>query len=285
MMDENSSKSKEGIDIRLALEILSQRSPEGNPYQRPCECIHHAPPMAKNMGQVIDISGDSSTRDESSSSVVQSEGTSQQSQKQGMEVERAERRRAIEEGFRSMTVKELLSTVLQAQEERVATYRVYDRYVCAAACCQYKSLSETKRTDDTACHRPSFILRGLDEVLETGNMTNYPHICAEATASFAVLSDTINVIQTILADRRRMDAKQLIHALQMHEKEKLNLTAALHLERIREQNENLPAAGGDGRIASLLQEGVRSLQTKISSIVGEINGDLEEIRCAMMEEE
>jgi hypothetical protein len=127
-------------------------------------------------------------------------------------------------------------------------------------------------------------VRGLDTLLETGNMTNYPYVCAAATSSFSVCSDTINIIQTVLADpqqRNRPDLQKLIGTLQTHEKEKLSLTAALHLDRIRESQHG----GGDERILALLQEAVASLRAKIEACVEQINDALEEIRYAMVEEE
>jgi hypothetical protein len=128
----------------------------------------------------------------------------------------------------------------------------------------------------------SFVFSGLATLLETGNMTNYPNVCAEATASFSVLSDTINIIQTALADSRsRKDLRDLIANLQQHEKEKLSLTAALHLDRIRESQQ----VGGDERILELLRLGVVSLRTKIEACVDNINEALEELRYAMVEEE
>jgi hypothetical protein len=129
-----------------------------------------------------------------------------------------------------------------------------------------------------------FFLRGLDTLLETGNMTNYPYVCAAATSSFSVCSDTINIIQTVLVDpqqRNRPDLQKLLATLQAHEKEKLSLTAALHLDRIRESQHG----GGDERILALLQEAVASLRAKIEACVEQINDTLEEIRYAMVEEE
>jgi hypothetical protein len=114
-------------------------------------------------------------------------------------------------------------------------------------------------------------------------MTNYPYVCAAATSSFSVCSDTINIIQTVLKEpsRNRPDLQQLIATLQTHEKEKLSLTAALHLDRIRESQQ----VGGDERILTLITQAVASLRTKIEACVEQINDVLEEIRYAMVEEE
>jgi DNA repair REX1-B len=132
--------------------------------------------------------------------------------------------------------------------------------------------------------------RGLGDIIQTGNMTNYPAICAEVTASFAVLSETINAVQKALADRHdRKDLAALISRLQKGEKEKLSLTAALHLESIRAQTQRQLdeqiMETADTRISSLLQQGVSSLQQLIAAAVEEINEVLEELRFALIEEE
>lgn len=137
---------------------------------------------------------------------------------------------------------------------------------------------------------------GLTTVLQKGNMTTYPETCARATASFAVLSDSIKMVEEILGTRQRKDLAGLLRQLQSHEKEKLYLTAACHLERIRQRNHDFQppqepvadpgaATTADPRIAKLLSESVASLQHKIATSVESINEVLEELRCAMLEEE
>ena len=128
-------------------------------------------------------------------------------------------------------------------------------------------------------------------------MTTYISSCAHATAAFAVLSETIIMIRTTLADPKnghdRKDLEQLLTNLQSQEREKLNLTAALHLERIRERNENMNTLDStttsnnksDDRILKLLNQGVQSLTQKIDDIVGDINETLEELRYALLEED
>jgi hypothetical protein len=116
-------------------------------------------------------------------------------------------------------------------------------------------------------------------------MTFYPDTCSKATAAFAVLSETIKAIQEILqSQRHRKDLVHLIVQLQGHEKEKLYLTAAHHLERIRQRNQQIQAQS-DPRIEKLLQDGVQTLQQKIHACMEQINEVLEEIRCSIMEED
>lgn len=116
-------------------------------------------------------------------------------------------------------------------------------------------------------------------------MTEYPTICARATASFSVLSDTVNTISSILTDaHKRPELVKLLSRLQKGEREKLNLTAALHLERIRQRN--LEQAGeGDDRVAQLLQDGAASLRSKLATCIDSINETLEEIRYAIADED
>ena len=180
-----------------------------------------------------------------------------------------EKRRALEEQRKKneaelrakldkMSVSELLKAAMSAQSERTLTYKTYDG--------------------------------GLDTVLSTGNITAYPGVVAAATASFAVLSDTINAIRkTLLEKHSRKDLDKLLGDLQRHEKEKLSTTAAWHLERIREKNEaaivNGASASADTRVHNMLQEGVTTLRAKIEELVEAINETLEEIRYAALEEE
>jgi len=172
----------------------------------------------------------------------------------------AERRAKLD----TMSVSELLRAALSAQSERTLTYKTYDG--------------------------------GLDTVLSTGNITAYPGVVAAATASFAVLSDTINAIRATLAEKHcRKDLDKLLGDLQRHEKEKLSTTAALHLERIREKNEAAivgaavassgASASADTRVQNMLQEGVTTLRSKVGELVEAINETLEEIRYAALEEE
>lgn len=121
-------------------------------------------------------------------------------------------------------------------------------------------------------------------ILATSNLTNYPAICAKATASFSILSDSIKSIQDVLLQEKngnRKDLVAMVTALQTQEKEKLNVTAALHLEKIREQNE---LSRGDERASDLLKEGVVTLSKRVTACVLAINELLEEIRYAMAEE-
>ena len=167
--------------------------------------------------------------------------------------------------------------------------------------------------------------RGLTSIMSTGNITAYPALCASITASFVVLSNTINSVRSVLLststasttttttttannnsrDGNREELREFInHAtrLQMHECTKLNLTAALHLERLRllsstttsslsslskneeeevrvgeeeEENDGMSTA----TIMRLLRESIHKLEIDLSTNIIQINDILEEMRC------
>lgn len=124
-------------------------------------------------------------------------------------------------------------------------------------------------------------------VLQTGNITTYPDACSRATAAFSVASDTIKIIQSILQARNRTELSNLIGQLQSHEQQKLQLTAAHHLERIRQNDHSMSDHSSitDSRTANLLHQGVLELQNRIHHRVQSINEVIDEIRCAIMDEQ
>ena len=119
-------------------------------------------------------------------------------------------------------------------------------------------------------------------------MSTYPAACAKATALFSVQSETINTIQRLFngSIHNRKDLAMVIAGLQHHEREKLNLTAALHLEKIRSHNQRLQTKhDNDEPIIQLLQDGIATIQQRLATCVQGINDALEEIRFAIAEEE
>jgi hypothetical protein len=82
--------------------------------------------------------------------------------------------------------------------------------------------------------------------------------------------------------RQEKEISNPIKQLQGLEKEKLHLTAAHHLERIRLQNEG-QQPNKDPRAMKLLEDGVASLQRKIATCIGNINECIDEIRCLLID--
>jgi hypothetical protein len=243
--------SRKGINIRQALDILSARTSHDHSHSHSdaqAGCQQNATDESKAMGQTIDLNAP-----ERATPDPETIAKSMEEERKKLDRDRKTREEQIRAHLQTMSVKDLLQAVIEAQRERVATYRTYDG--------------------------------GLDTVLQNGNMTEYPTICARATASFSVLSDTVNTISSILKDaHKRPELLKLLSQLQKDEREKLNLTAALHLERIRQRN--LEQAGeGDERVAQLLQDGATSLTSKLATCIDSINETLEEIRYAVGDED
>lgn len=265
-----------GIDIRQALDILSSR-----PARDPA--LNHNKPLSpalKSMGQTIDLFAASV---ELPADSPPSSSMSAKQTKKAKSISTAntdtpvEQRQKIRESLRGLPLIALLKTVLTAQEDRVRAYRLYDE--------------------------------ALGRVLVSNRLTDYPPACAAATAAFAVLSNTVSAVRDELSDRAN-DKKEssmptstsssiikYIKDLQSSEREKLQLTAAYHLERIRANNLRQPNLSdnfgdksdddddeADMRELSLFNKGIADLRSLIQNCVSDINDTMEDLRCALVEQ-
>lgn len=114
-----------GIDIHEAMEILSARKAteqQGSSKKDGCACCSLPSNLpnenAKQWGQRIDLMP----------ACVKEDGKKTlEWDKEKVEKERSERRAAIENRLQSSTPKDLLSCLLQTQQDRVTAYRDYDR--------------------------------------------------------------------------------------------------------------------------------------------------------------
>lgn len=113
------SNYPQGINFDQALAILSSREKQEETKQEaPCPC-HAATTMGNGtlppMGQVIDLEGTTTTTANASTS------------KEEVQKEQSERKEAFLQGITKISTRQLLQSVLEAQQQRVATYREYDR--------------------------------------------------------------------------------------------------------------------------------------------------------------
>jgi len=321
-----STSTSTGISIKEAMSILTSRANNGG------EGAHlsnkaKSDPMLKQMGQTLDlISSQEWTRSQnvslngggdshghncgastSASPLVLQEREEmakqyqQQQQQQEEEEQKDETNPAsksststsssttssskaqIKETLQKQTPYELLQTLFQLQNERVKTFQNFNS--------------------------------GLENTVlkSSGNMTQYPNLVTSTTATFVVLSNSIKDIVRLLEEKgsRSIDGSKgqkqgqeykdvikFIKLLQSHEKEKLHLTAALHLELMREQNRELldidvgntnsstsnsNGGSGDEKIGILLRQSISSLRGKINECIENINDVLEELRYAAAE--
>lgn len=129
-----SSKQAHGIDIRQALDILASRNSHGHSHEHSHEhgneqaaCHRSATDEVKAMGQTIDLNAPA--KDPSASPQVEMMAQSMEEAKQELDKARKAREVDIRAHLQSMSVKDLLQAVMEAQRERVATYRDFDRFV------------------------------------------------------------------------------------------------------------------------------------------------------------
>lgn len=233
------------MDPKACLDILSQRTP-----QDMTELQQSAAATAPVSGQVIDLAtGTVSGRAEDSGAA--------------MSPPPAEASGAMPPPPPSDDASELdaldaraLATRFQSlQQQRVRAYKQYDD--------------------------------GLEAILRDEQLAAYPALVTEATARFASLSRDINTVEERLLLRRADDdpardafarrAAELIRRVQQLEKEKLELTAATHLERIRETQVAADAA-------PLSASNLEYMRRRQREVVDAINEQLDELRCELVDD-
>jgi len=281
IMSNAARNDSRGIDIRTALSILSERSRCNNEHHRhqplpivPTNKEEEEQLKLATSGQVIQLfqeededenkSNDNSKNNDNSNK----EEPTKSIEEQKKLIEEQKKRNEIElkSKLNNMTVKELLQTIIQIQSERVITYKTFQN--------------------------------GLDIILKTNNMTSYPIICSNVTASFSLQSNTINMIKSILDEKyeKKKCYVKLITKLQSFEKIKLDYTTAYQLECIRlnhmktdnDDDDNDNSMQQDEqykKVRDLLQDGVKDLKKKIVKCMEDINDILEEIRYGILDEE
>jgi len=265
----SNDKSTQGININDAMSILTSRAKSGGEK----DALQAATPELKKLGQTLDLMNTqqwtrSANDNDASNCCDTSDINETEEKKSKANADRSDgnagddagdstkpkpdtdQASKLQQELSKQSPPQLLSTLFKLQKERVAVYSEFNA--------------------------------GLDIVLQSGNLTSYPHLTASITASFMVISNSIKIIQQLLQKGGKNDIAGFIQQLQLLEKEKLNLSAALHLEKIRERNESLNETDGNGdeRILSLLKKGVVDLEKKIASCVEDINEVLEELRYA-----
>ena len=142
--------NSKGIDIQQALSILSARGAHGHDHShahdnsqsksgattkdmgnKACGC--HGDPVpddADGMGQTIDLlEPSSSNKEEEKATAAVANADEIEKQRQQLAEDRKQRKIQIQQALDNMSVKELLQHVMKTQQDRVAAYREYERYV------------------------------------------------------------------------------------------------------------------------------------------------------------
>jgi hypothetical protein len=250
---------QEGIDIRLALEILSERSVCADQHSHSADetcsntCTTRDADETKpmSMGQIIDLQLPVNNNDDEQQQQQHHDTTREkQSEKNQLTSNHSNYEQLLHAAMQPLSRQDLLRSVLKAQEQRVQAYQDFDR--------------------------------ALETMLRTRDVTNYPSVCAEATAVFCVVSETIKALtETYNASSKKSKQQPcIIAALQKHEQNKLQLTAALHLEKIRLQQE-----ANNEPIAALLRAGVVALEEQLRACVECIRDAVDDIQCAIVDQD
>jgi hypothetical protein len=248
-----SMSTKKGISIEDALEILNSRAKAGG------EKLEATSPELKKLGQTLDLlnsqtwSRSNQKNDGTSCDCILTQSENKSSDglvfEPNEDTNVTEKESRVRKELAKQSSSSLFSTLFNLQNERVVAYQKFNA--------------------------------GLNEVLLSGNLTQYPSLCSSITATFAIISSSIRDIQSILEKRNESSeinqACTAIKQLQICEREKLNLTAAWHLEKIREKNESFD--GGDEKVQQLLKQGANQLEAKIGVCIERINEVLDDIRC------
>jgi hypothetical protein len=136
----HSSRSVGGIDIHQALSILSSRSeqqqqqqqqtPSGNQPTSRCGCFHgimDIPDTAKTMGQSINMLAGPVAAGEGPRPKSPESSIEQENERLRVAEQHQQQLQKIQSELKSMSNKDLLRAVLRIQEDRVVTYRDYEK--------------------------------------------------------------------------------------------------------------------------------------------------------------
>jgi len=135
--------------------------------------------------------------------------------------------------------------------------------------------------------------KSLEYILSTQNIVFYQSVVSRVTVLFFNQSKCIMKIKNMLLEEQygiNKKVAQWITNLQNLEKKKLNLTASMHLSRIRECDElgilekqsDVESANnetGNFTASKMLREEIIALDSKLRQNVAKINEILEELRC------
>lgn len=159
----------------------------------------------------------------------------------------------------ALSLSELLLQLLSRQDERVAAYQRFEA--------------------------------GFELFLQVPEAEGYEALVQISTARFREISDSVLAIETELRSRERPapELATVVRRLQEQERDKLALTAQLHIVRhglaidsLREEAELDGAGDGGWRRASAMRAEERAeLEGKLAALTAELNDTLDEVRCEL----
>ncbi|OWZ14329.1 hypothetical protein PHMEG_00012209 [Phytophthora megakarya] len=104
----------------------------------------------------------------------------------------------------------------------------------------------------------------------------FPAFCSGITERFSAVSEQINKVESLLREKRQVPIAQLLRKVQVEEKEKLLLTSAVLIEKMRLSDAAKQTEPDESTIA-FLERSVQTLTTKHTDCVVRINEILEDL--------
>jgi hypothetical protein len=119
----------------------------------------------------------------------------------------------------------------------------------------------------------------LKDMLKVGSFVEYPVLCSRVTSQFASLSSDMCAAIQLLSNLGSSTAKPLSKIQEM-ESEKLTLTAALHLEKIRKlqcEASSIESTREKDTSLKIFNDNCVTFQQRLDTVIGGINEALEEV--------
>ncbi|CAI5711245.1 unnamed protein product [Peronospora destructor] len=158
---------------------------------------------------------------------------------------------------------------------------------------EIKEKSSSKQNEDLTLQSPRELVQTFNRLQETRvqifedfrqgfqvhkKTQQFPAFCSEITDRFSAVNEQINLIENILRDEKQQVAiAQLLRKIQVEEKEKLLLTSAILIEKMRLSDAATHHEPDDSIIANL-ERSAKALTTKHTDCVVRINEILQELR-------
>ncbi|CAK5187559.1 unnamed protein product [Aphanomyces euteiches] len=165
---------------------------------------------------------------------------------------------ALEPEVEAMSSRELVQTFQTCQAKRVQVYQEFEKYVLYS-------------------HRKTNLLgdRGFGELMLKEELAPFTQ---GITKQFASISNQINAIERVLRGKKGVPVSvpDIICKVQGEEKEKLLLTSALLLEKMRLKRAE--DADPDDSSIPIFEKSIESMKATHTSIIERINELLEELR-------
>merc|ERR1712166_794500 len=133
---------------------------------------------------------------------------------------------------------------------------------------------------------------GFQQLLDNQNLEEYQEHCAATTREFGGISMEIRAVESRLREisseegSLQLTAAEHIRTLQLHEKEKLQLTAAMQIARQRRASAMLLEETNEENMAQfegLVEREITDMESRLTSTLEAINEELQNIQAIIID--